>query len=103
MVVVVAVAVGNNKRYMLADYNLARLISQLQYAKRETVLKSSRNLFSSFLALCDSYGLLSKSDRAALDPSTSHGRPAAGPSNVDPAARRNEKIAKYLAGKNCRP
>lgn len=76
---------------MLVGYYLALLTSQDRPADREAVLGSSRNLFRRVLALCDTYGLLSPSDRAAFK---SDGPSAAAPPS-DPAARRAEKIAAY--------
>lgn len=78
---------------MLVDFYLAELSLKENAQNRETVLKRSRTLYNRFLSLCDTYDLLSTTDKSAFEKGAVSSSPA------DPATRRNEKIAKYKAEK----
>ncbi|KAI5840701.1 TAP42-like protein [Morchella snyderi] len=80
-------------RYILVDFYLAELSLKENAQDREAVLKRSRTLYNRFLSLCDTYDLLSKTDKSAFEKGAVLSSPA------DPATRRNEKIAKYKAEK----
>lgn len=75
---------------MLVDFYLAELTLKNQTPDRAAILKRARILYNRFLTLCDTYDLLSTSDKSAFERGAS-----AVSTPFDPAARRNEKIAKY--------
>lgn len=79
---------------MLVDFYLAELTLKEQDSERAVTLKRARILYNRFLTLCDTYDLLSVSDKNAFERGVS-----AVSMPFDPAARRNEKIAKYKAEK----
>lgn len=80
---------------MLVDFHLAELILKEQTLDRAVTLKRGRILYNRFLTLCDTYDLLSASDKSAFERGAS-----AVSAPLDPAARRNKKIAKYKAEKD---
>lgn len=83
------------ERYLLIDYYLAELTLRDTTLSRQTVLHHAQDAFERFLALLDTYRLLSKGDsklyETYLDDRTSF-TTAAG---SDPSARRDTKIARF--------
>lgn len=79
---------------MLIDFYLAELTLKEHDPDREAILKRARVLYNRFLMLCDNYDLLSASDKNAFERGGS-----ATLMSFGPAARRDEKIARYRAEK----
>ena len=80
---------------MTLEYHLAELIQRAPSADRETVLRSSLDLYEKFLTRLDEYGILSKSDRKLFEDYM------ANPSGFtlapvnDAAARRETKVRRF--------
>lgn len=81
-------------RYLATDHILGELILKRSSQNRKAVLGQARDLFKSFLDLCDAYGLLSESNKTAAEGASS-GLMSVSSLPSDPGARRNAKIAQF--------
>ncbi|KAI5804979.1 TAP42-like protein [Geopyxis carbonaria] len=89
----------SNLRYLATDFNLGELILKTKSQNRRGVLEKSKNHYKSFIELCDAYGLVGSTDRKAFEAADSTSM-AASSLPIDPAARRNAKIAQFKREKD---
>ncbi|KAG5513871.1 hypothetical protein PMAC_000493 [Pneumocystis sp. 'macacae'] len=61
-------------KFLLIDYYIAELLDRNVTSNRSSTIIKSKNLFISFLTLCDNYALLTNSDKALFDHLNSIGK-----------------------------
>ncbi|EMR08963.1 hypothetical protein PNEG_02741 [Pneumocystis murina B123] len=83
-------------RFFLIDYYIAELLDKNTTSNRSSTILSSRNLFVSFLTLCENYTLLTSSDKALFNYLNSNETYNEGYINrISNVSRREEKIQRY--------
>ena len=79
----------------MIDYYLAELTLRDTISSRKTVLRQAQEAYERFLALLDTYSLLSKGDRRLYERYLDNRKAFTTVSGSHPAARRDMKIARF--------
>lgn len=85
---------------MTVDFHLGELTVKASSADRKATLGRAQSFYRQFLTICDAYDLISAPEKAALEKAMDGSRSSLLP--VDPAARRNAKIAQFKREKELR-
>ncbi|KAG4305616.1 hypothetical protein PORY_001172 [Pneumocystis oryctolagi] len=81
-------------KFLLIDYYIAELLDKNATSDRSSAIKTSKNLFISFLTLCDNYALLTSSDKTLFNRFNSTEISDRNDKESD-ISRREEKIQRY--------